>query len=467
MRSWTRLLTTLRNVRLSHLQLAAVTAVSLAATVVVIVNGNTTANGTTRLESAVLAALDKRVVVHHVAAPSNASAGDSSAGAGAGGGGSDSGGSSGSGGSGSGSGSAGSGSGGNGGSGDGGGGDDSGTTDTTTTTTTTTSSTTTTTTPAPKTYNVKHVFVISLSTPSYAAAFGKKSVAKYLTGTLVKKGTLLSGYKTLPDSSELGDELAMVSGQAPNADTRGDCATYAEFPSSAKTASNGDVSGDGCIYPDTALTIGDQVTSSGKFWGAYVEDEGSQPCVHPNSGAADDAALPGAGAEYDTRHNPFIYFHSLLDLGDCATDDLALTALPKALRSTGNTPEYSFIAPDACDDASATTCTGGDLSGLAGENAFLATWVPQILSSPAYKKDGMLLILFTTPGPAAASSPKTSKAVRTGALVLSKYAAAGSTVKATYNPYSVLVSIEDLFDFTPLAHAKGAKSFLSAALSGS
>ena len=99
--------------------------------------------------------------------------------------------------------------------------------------------------------------------------------------------------------------------------------------------------------------------------------------------------------------------------------------------------------------------------------AFLATWVPQILSSPAYKKDGMLLILFTTPGPAAASSPKTSKAVRTGALVLSKYATTGTTVKTTYNPYSVLVSIEDLFDFTPLAHAKGANSFLSAALSGS
>jgi len=466
MRSWKRLLTTLRNVRLSHLQLAAVTAVSLAATVVVIVNGNTNANSTTRLESAVLAALDKRVVVHHVAAPSNASAGDSSAGTG--GGGSDSGGSSGSGGSGSGSGSSGSGSGGNGGSGDGSGGDDSGTTDTTdTTTTTTTSSTTTTTTPPPKTYNVKHVFVIALSTPSYAAAFGKKSVAKYLTGTLVKKGTLLSGYETLPDSSELGDELAMVSGQTPNADTRGDCATYAEFPSSAKTASNGDVSGDGCIYPDTALTIGDQVTSSGKFWGAYVEDEGSQPCVHPNTGAADDAALPGAGAEYDTRHNPFIYFHSLLDLGDCATDDLALTALPKALRSAAKTPEYSFIAPNACDDASATSCTGGDESGLAGENAFLATWVPQILNSPAYKKDGALLIVFTTPGPAATSSPKTSKAVRTGALVLSKYATAGTTVKTTYNPYSVLVSIEDLFDFTPLAHAKGAKSFLAAALSGS
>jgi hypothetical protein len=460
MRSWKQLLTTLRNLRLSHLQLAAVTAVSLAATVVVIVNGNT--NGTARLESAVLAALDKRVVVHHVAAPSNASAGDSSAATG--GGGSDSAGSSGSSGNGSGSGSSGS----SGSGSSGGGADDSDTTDTTdTTTTTTTSSTTTTTTPAPKTYDIKHVFVIALSTPSYAAAFGNRSVAKYLTGTLVKKGTLLSGYETLPDSSELGDELAMVSGQAPNADTRGDCATYAEFPSRAKTASNGDVSGDGCIYPDTALTIGDQVTSSGKFWGAYVEDEGNQPCVHPNSGAADDAALPGAGAEYDTRHNPFIYFHSLLDLGDCATDDLALTALPKALRSAANTPEYSFIGPDACDDASATTCPGGDLSGLAGENAFLATWVPQILASPAYKKNGMLLIVFTTPGPAATSSPKTSTAVRTGALVLSRYSTAGTTVKATYNPYSVLVSIEDLFGFTPLAHAKGAKSFLAAALSGS
>jgi phosphatidylinositol-3-phosphatase len=440
----------LRSVRLSTLQLVAVTAVSLTATVVVIVN----ANGRTGLnESAVLAALDKKVVVHKIAAPSTGGGNSNAANTGGGGGGGSN--------SGSGSGGSASSNSGSGGSGsNGGSGSDDGDDTTTTTTTTTTSSTTTT---ASVKYHVKHVFVIALSTPGYATAFGKKSVATYLTHTLVKDGTLLSGYQTLPGSSELADELAIVSGQAPTPDTRGGCATYAEFPSSAKVGSNGDTSGNGCIYPDNALTVGDQVTSSGSFWGAYIDDMGGQPCVHPNSGAADDAALPGAGPEYDTRHNPFIYFHSLLDLGDCQTDDQPLTKLPSALRSVSNTPEFTFVAPNACDDAAATTCAGGAPVGLAGEDTFLKTWVPKIRASAAYKKNGALLIVFTGPGGAGTAG---SKAITTGALVLSQYAKAGKKIATTYDPYSVLASIDKLLGFTPLAHAKGAKTFIATALPG-
>jgi hypothetical protein len=447
MRRRRQIFTTLRSVRLSTLQLAAVTAVSLAATVVVIVN----ANGKTGLnESAVLAALDKKVVVHKIAAPATGGGNTNSANTGGGGGGG--------GGSNSGSGGSGGSNGGSGGSGDDSGSDDGG--DDTTTTTTTTSSTTTT---ATVKYHVKHVFVIALSTPSYKDTFGKKSVATYLTKTLVKDGTVLSGYETLPGSSELADELAMVSGQAPTPDTRGGCATYAEFPSSAKVAANGDTSGNGCIYPDNALTVGDQVTSSGSFWGAYIDEMGSTPCVHPNSGAADGSALPGAGAEYDTRHNPFIYFHSLLDLGDCQTDDQPLTKLPSALRSVTNTPEFTFVAPDACDDAAATTCAGSAPVGLAGEDTFLKTWVPKIRASAAYKKDGVLLIVFTAPGGAGTAG---SKAIKTGALVISQYAKAGKTVSATYDPYSVLASTDKLLGFTPLAQAKSAKTFIATALPG-
>jgi phosphatidylinositol-3-phosphatase len=459
MRRRRQMLTALRAVRLSSLQLAAVTAVSLAATVIVIVNAN--ANNSTGLDRAVLAALDKRVVVHHIAAPAPADTGGSS-----GSGGSGSSGGPGGSGSGSGSGSGGSGSGNGGSGGDSGSGDDgSTTTDTTTTsTTTTTSSTTTSTTPAAPKDPIKHVFVIALSTPSYKAAFGKGSVATYLTGTLVKKGTLLSGYETLPGSSELADELGMVSGEAPTADTRSGCPTYAEFSSKAKVANDGEVSGNGCIYPNSVLTLGDQVTSSGAFWGAYIADMGKQACVHPNSGAADDATLTGAGPEYDTRHNPFIYFHSLLDLGDCATDDVQLTALPGALSKASKTPEFTFVAPDACDDAASTTCADKGPIGLAGEDAFLKTWVPKIRSSAAYRKNGALLIVFTAPGGAGAAG---GKAIRTGALVLSPFASSGKTVAASYDPYSVLATIEKLLDFAPLVHAKGAKTFITTALPNS
>jgi phosphatidylinositol-3-phosphatase len=317
-------------------------------------------------------------------------------------------------------------------------------------------------TPAKPAYKVKHVFVIALSTTTYQATFGHGSVAHYLNDTLRRRGTLLSGYETL-GPAELPDYFGMVSGQASNPDTRADCPIYAEFPSGAKTAADGQVSGRGCIYPNTVLTIGDQVTASGKVWNAYIDDMGSSPCLHPNSGAVDNVLLPGAGAQYATRHNPFIYFHSLLDLGDCSSDDVTLDRLPEALRSVAKTPTYAFITPGTCDDALAAVCPDGQPGGLAGEDAFLKLWVPRILASRAYQRDGALIIAFTT-SPRAPGTSSDQRPVRTGALILSRYAKRGHTVSGRYDPYSLLRSVEDLFGYTPLAHANTATSFVSTAL---
>lgn len=371
---------------------------------------------------------------------------------------------------------------------------------------------------------VGHVFEIALSTTGYQAAFGHGH-APYLH-SLAPKGTLLSGYRSL-GSSELADNLAMISGQVPNADTRGGCTTFAEFPTAVVAKANGLVPGKGCVYPETALTLGDQVSSSGHVWRAYVEDMGKETCSHANSNAVDDVALPGAAPGYDSRHNPFIYFHSLLDLGDCATDDMDLSKLPAALSSTSKTATFSFLAPSTCGDARAiagggadttdptTTTTGNSTTtssatatttttgttttptsatgtttttsttpttvsptvvsgalgaptaaacptgpvGIAAENAFLKTWVPRILRSPAYKKDGVLVIAFAGDGVKRAG-PK----VRTGALVLSRYAHRSKTITTAYTPYSLLRSLEDMLRYTPLARAKSAPSFATAAL---
>ncbi len=339
------------------------------------------------------------------------------------------------------------------------------TTTTTGTTTTSTTPSSTPTTPKTKSSHVKHVFVIALTTPSYEAAFGHGSVAHYLNDKLRPKSTLLSGYHTL-GGAELPDYLAMIGGQAPNADTRADCPNYEEFPSSAKPNKRGEVLGAGCIYPNTALTIGDQVTASGHAWKAYIDDMGATACVHPNSNAVDDAPLPGTGTDYDTRHNPFIYFHSLLDLGDCASDDLTLTKLPGALGGQSRTPRFAFIAPGACEDSSQQSCPNASPAGLTGEDAFLKTWVPKILHSTAFKKNGALIIVFAHAAPSTADTPTSAGPVRTGALVISRYTHAGRTISKAYDPYSILRSIEDLLALQPLAHAKHAKSFVSTALPG-
>ncbi|MGZ4183303.1 MAG: alkaline phosphatase family protein [Solirubrobacteraceae bacterium] len=329
-----------------------------------------------------------------------------------------------------------------------------GTTAPATTGATTTTTPTTTTAPQPK---VGHVFMIALSTTSFEAAFGQQSVARYLNTKLRPRGTFLGGYETLA-GSELPDYLALISGQAPNDDTLGGCSTYAEFPAKVKPSVDGQVPGPGCVYPNTITTLADQVTSAGHTWKAYIEDL-DRNCVHPNSDALDNVPLPGAGPQYDTRHNPFIYFHSLLDLGGCDNGDGPLSKLRGDLRSSSKTATFSFVAPRACDDAAVATCPDGQPAGLAGEDTFLRKWVPAILGSAAYKHDGVLIVTFALTGAAAPGGP-----VPTGALVLSRFAKAGKTVSATYNPYSVLRSIEDLLGYKPLAHATSARSFVSAVL---
>jgi hypothetical protein len=306
---------------------------------------------------------------------------------------------------------------------------------------------------------VGHVFVIALSTPSFEDSWGTSSSMHYLDKTLKKKGVFLGGYETL-GSAELPDYLALVSGQAPNSDTEDECATYAEFPTGTSPSASGQVPGTGCIYPNTSLTAADQVTAAGQQWRGYIDGLRTQTCVHPNSGVLDNVPLPFSGADYDTRHNPFIYFHSLLDLGGCSENDVSLSQLPKDLKTIKSAPAYSYIGPGLCEDGSATSCADGSPAGTAGEDAFLHQWVPVIQRSAAYKKDGVIVIVFAlSGGSGGASAP-------VGALVLSRWAKAGQVSSTTYNPYSILRGTEDLLGLDPLVKAKTAKSFTTEALPG-
>ncbi len=81
----------------------------------------------------------------------------------------------------------------------------------------------------PEAGRIKHVFLISLTSPGYEAAFGETSQMQYLATQLQPKGELLSGY-TLLDDAALPNGVAAVSGQPPNASTEANCSTYTEFP---------------------------------------------------------------------------------------------------------------------------------------------------------------------------------------------------------------------------------------------
>jgi hypothetical protein len=301
---------------------------------------------------------------------------------------------------------------------------------------------------------VKHVFVISLTSPGYEQSLGAQSQMPYLSATLRPQGELLSNY-TLLDSGALPNGIAAISGQPPNAATSAGCPGYEEL-AAARANSKGVLSGAGCVYPVETLTLADQLTSSQLTWQAYAEgmvDEAGKPanCVHPDPGQSSASAQPGG---YSASQNPFAYFHSLLDLGDCSSNDVPIDQLSKALGKADKTPTYSFIAPTPCNSGAAAQCAAGTTEGPVNADAFLSAWVPKILASPAYKADGVLIVTFSATNPAVPGAPApTGDSLRTGALLLSPFVTPGGTDAAAYNPYSLLSSAEDFFGLEPLALA--------------
>jgi Phosphoesterase family len=300
---------------------------------------------------------------------------------------------------------------------------------------------------------VKHVFVISLTSPGYEQSLGAQSQMPYLSATLRPQGELLSNY-TLLDAGPLPNGIAAISGQPPNPATSAGCPGYEELAAEANP--RGVLGGSGCVYPVETLTLADQLTSGQFSWRAYAEgmvDEADKPasCLHPDPGEPSTPIQPGG---YAASQNPFVYFHSLLDLGDCSANDVPIDQLSKDLDKAKTTASYSYVAPIPCDSGASGQCVAGASEGAANADAFLAAWVPKILASPAYKADGVLVITFSATNPTSPEVPAPAgDPLRTGALLLSPFITSGGIDAAPYNPYSLLRSSEELFGLDSLALA--------------
>jgi hypothetical protein len=343
---------------------------------------------------------------------------------------------------------------------------------------------------------IKHVFVIVLENEAYNTAFGPASKAPYLARTLTAQGVLLTQYFGTGHLS-VDNYIAMISGQAATPQTSLDCEVYADFKLTG-TTEDGQAIGDGCVYPSSIRTLPDQLSAKGKTWRGYMEDMGNDPtrepatCGHPPLNAPDltqsaegpSAAIP-AGDQYATRHNPFVYFHSIIDSPICTTGVVNLDQLPQDLQSQRSTPNFVFITPNLCNDGHDAPCKNGQPGGLVAADAFLLKWVPLILASPAYRRDGLLIVTFDEteesgvqvsptgastysytgqtccaeqPGPNLAPFPQ-SVALgadtysfqsfggdHTGTVLLSPFLKPGTISNTPFNHYSLLKSLESIFD---------------------
>jgi phosphatidylinositol-3-phosphatase len=342
---------------------------------------------------------------------------------------------------------------------------------------------------------IHHVFVIVLENEGFDKTFGPKSEAPYLAKSLPAQGALLQQYFGTGHAS-LDNYLAMISGQAASSETRADCGIFADFVQTGTTP-DGQAIGHGCVYPATIKTLADQLTKAGLGWRGYMEDMGNDPqreatsCGHAPIGEKDpthraeppSTAVP-KGDQYAARHDPFVYFHSVLDSPDCAKNVIRLEQLPADLKTVATTPEFSFITPNLCHDGHDEPCKNGEHGGLESADGFLKHWVPIITAAPAFKLDGLLIVTFDEsdessvaakpegghiytfdgasccnqqPGPNLAAFPQHQSfgadeyvmgsfgGDRIGAVLLSRFIKPGTVSKTGYNHYSLLRSVEDLF----------------------
>jgi hypothetical protein len=334
------------------------------------------------------------------------------------------------------------------------------------------------------------VWIIVLENESAATTFGPASPAPYLAHTLTAAGA------TLPDYYGIGHEsadnyIALVSGQGPNPQTQADCPLYDDFLQ-VGTAPDGQALGSGCVYPPSVQTVGGQLAQAGLPWRAYEGDMGNDPmreaaaCAHPALGGPDTTQTATPTDGYATRHDPFMYFHSVIDdAAGCADHVVPLSRLPGDLANVAGTPSYSLITPSLCDDGHDATCADGSAGGLPRADAFLRAWVPRIVASPAFRADGLLVITFDESagnggGDDSAccgetASPNTFAnglagpgGGRVGAVALSPFIAPGTVSTVPYNHYSLLRTVEDLFSLPALgeAGAPGLAAFGPDVLSG-
>jgi hypothetical protein len=340
---------------------------------------------------------------------------------------------------------------------------------------------------------IKHVFVIIGENESASVSFGADSPAPYLSKTLVSQGAYLPNYHGVGHAS-LDNYIAMVSGLAPNTMTTADCSVFANFPAGdGIDPATGQQEGAGCVYPADVPTLMSQLGGVGLTWRAYEDDMGGigdgdaadeardhttgtpPACGHPAVGAVDNTETATATDQYATRHDPFVYFHSVIDnAAECDAGVVNLSELPTDLKSAATTPNYVFITPDLCDDGHNTPCNDGvGPGGLAQVNTFLQTWVPQITASPAFKQNGLLIVTFDEaadsdasaccgelPGPQDPTPGGTGPGGGdTGAVLLSPYIKPGTISIVPYNHHSMLGSVEDIFGLPRIGEAAGTTPF--------
>ncbi|MEZ4656156.1 MAG: alkaline phosphatase family protein [Caldilineaceae bacterium] len=194
--------------------------------------------------------------------------------------------------------------------------------------------------------NFSHIFVIVMENKEQGAIVGNHDAA-YINQLAAQFGQANHFYATTHPS--LPNYLAMTGG-----DTFGvtsDCTD--------------------CFV--NADNLAAQLESAGRTWKAYIEGMPS-PCF-----------VGDAPPDYRQKHNPFIYYDNVRQTPARCDHIVPFPQLAADLQAN-RLPDFVWISPSMCHSMHDCDIRTGD--------AWLKTWVSQIVASPAWQQDGVLFITF-------------------------------------------------------------------------
>ncbi len=254
-------------------------------------------------------------------------------------------------------------------------------------------------TPSATTQAVQHVVIIVDENKTASSIVGNPD-APYLNG-LAHDFATATDYSGVSHPS-LPNYLAMTSGTT--AGITNDC----------------NPPGGSCL--DTGPNLAQSIDRSGRTWKMYAESIPS-PCAVANTSL------------YAVKHNPFMYFPSVTrDRGYCDAHVVPYSQFGSDLATATSLPSFSFISPNLCNDMHDCSVATGD--------AWLASNVPRILSSPAFTQQRSLLVVTFDEGD---SSNNVVSCIFAGS------AARTGTASATpFTHYSLLRTIEQEWGLSPL-----------------
>lgn len=248
--------------------------------------------------------------------------------------------------------------------------------------------------------NFSHIFVIVMENQSYGDIIGN-SDAPYLNSLAKTYGLATESYGVTHPS--LPNYLALTGGSTFGITS--DC--------------------NDCFVQGTNLV--DALDAGHKTWRAYMEDLPSTCYV-------------GDSYPYAQKHDPFIYYDDIRTNPSRCANVVPLTQLSGDLQGSA-VPDFVWITPNLCHDMHDCPVSQGD--------AWLASFVPTILASPAWKQGGALFLTWDE----GENDNSGCCAYATGGhvvtLVISPLGKPHYTSATPYDHYSLLRTICAAWNLTP------------------